>query len=204
MDAERRLLAHSLLDPLNHRFVLLSESCIPLFPFHTLYDYLFASEISYVRLKNESGRNGMGRYSPSFLPLVPPHKWLKGGQWFTLNRVLAHAVVADGLFYPLFKKYCRDPCYSDEHYLPTLLNILAPSLSVVGNRTVTWTDWSKGGAHPAEFHAADVSIRLIERMRGRPSCELLGNRNAPCYLFARKFMKDSVNALLGVAGEMGL
>ncbi|QHO13305.1 uncharacterized protein DS421_15g514360 [Arachis hypogaea] len=40
IEAERRLLANALLDFSNQRFVLLSESCIPLFNFSTIYTYL--------------------------------------------------------------------------------------------------------------------------------------------------------------------
>ncbi|CDY26503.1 BnaC09g41650D [Brassica napus] len=38
VDAERRLLANALLDESNQRFVLLSDSCIPLFNFTTIYE----------------------------------------------------------------------------------------------------------------------------------------------------------------------
>jgi len=40
MEAERRLLSNALLDISNQRFVLISESCIPLFNFSTIYSYL--------------------------------------------------------------------------------------------------------------------------------------------------------------------
>ncbi|KAK4393607.1 Glycosyltransferase BC10 [Sesamum angolense] len=48
IDAERRLLGNALLDPSNQRFVLLSDSCIPLFNFTTVYDYHMGSNHSFL------------------------------------------------------------------------------------------------------------------------------------------------------------
>lgn len=46
MEAERRLLAAALRNPLNQRFVLLSESCIPLYPPGLVWLQLLAEERS--------------------------------------------------------------------------------------------------------------------------------------------------------------
>ncbi|KAF7144267.1 hypothetical protein RHSIM_Rhsim05G0116100 [Rhododendron simsii] len=42
-DAKRRLLANALFDYSNDRFILLSESCIPVYNFPTVYKYLTRS-----------------------------------------------------------------------------------------------------------------------------------------------------------------
>ncbi|KAG8384098.1 hypothetical protein BUALT_Bualt04G0082700 [Buddleja alternifolia] len=46
IDAERRLLANALLDPSNQRFVLLSDSCIPVFNFTTVYNHIMGANLS--------------------------------------------------------------------------------------------------------------------------------------------------------------
>jgi hypothetical protein len=46
MKAERLLIQKALLDPDNQRFVLLSESCIPLYPPQTVYQQLMAESRS--------------------------------------------------------------------------------------------------------------------------------------------------------------
>lgn len=46
MKAERLLIQNALLDPDNQRFVLLSESCIPLYPPQTVYQQLMAESRS--------------------------------------------------------------------------------------------------------------------------------------------------------------
>lgn len=63
VDAERRLLANALLDFSNERFVLLSDSCIPLYNFSTVYKYLIGSIHSFVGSYDDPSRYGRGRYS---------------------------------------------------------------------------------------------------------------------------------------------
>jgi len=46
--AERILLSHALKDPLNERFVFVSDSCVPLYNFNYTYDYIMSSSTSFV------------------------------------------------------------------------------------------------------------------------------------------------------------
>ena len=62
-DAERRLLANALLDISNEWFVLVSESCIPIFDFNTTYDYFQNSSQSFVMVFDDPGPYGRGRYN---------------------------------------------------------------------------------------------------------------------------------------------
>lgn len=62
VDAERRLLANSLLDFSNERFVLLSESCVPLFNFTFFYDYIINSDKSFISAFDDPSPYGRGRY----------------------------------------------------------------------------------------------------------------------------------------------
>ncbi|WOL03982.1 hypothetical protein Cni_G12703 [Canna indica] len=184
LDAERRLLANALLDPSNQRFVLLSESCIPLFGFPTVYAYLLDSTLSFVSSFDDPRRAGRGRYNRLMHPTVALADWRKGPQWFELHRRLAAAIVADRRYYPLFREHCRSPCYLDEHYVPTLVTKLFPGLNA--NRSVTWADWSRGGSHPATYNRGDVSVRLLQRMRSGSKCAYSDNATtSTCFLFAR-------------------
>ncbi|EEF37531.1 hypothetical protein RCOM_0726150 [Ricinus communis] len=89
VEAERRLLANALLDFSNQRFVLLSESCIPLFNLSTIYHYLMSSKKSYVEVYDLSTSVGRGRYNPRMRPTVRLSQWRKGSQWFEMDRSLA-------------------------------------------------------------------------------------------------------------------
>lgn len=126
VEAERRLLANALLDIKNERFLLLSESCIPLFNFTTIYSYLINSTQTHV--DSYDLPFGRVRYNRRMYPHVHMHHWRKGSQWFELDRPMALETVSDTFYWPIFKAYSRCP---DEHYFPTLLS-LTPSL---GSRT---------------------------------------------------------------------
>ncbi|XP_020222394.1 glycosyltransferase BC10 [Cajanus cajan] len=193
-DAERRLLANALLDISNEWFILLSESCIPLYKFSFVYHYLMKSKHSFVGAFDDPGPFGRGRYNENMAPLVNITKWRKGSQWFEVNRKLAINIVEDTTFYPKFEQYCRPACYVDEHYFPTMLTIQAGN--VLANRSITWVDWSRGGAHPATFGRADITEEFFNRVRGGHKC-LYNNRNSSvCVLFARKFAPSALEPLL--------
>ncbi|KAG2267883.1 hypothetical protein Bca52824_062438 [Brassica carinata] len=184
MDAERRLLSHALLKPSNSRFVLLSETCIPLFNFTTVYTYLMGSTRSFLGSFDDPRPMGRGRYNPKMLPHVSLSDWRKGNQWFELSRTVAAEIISDDRYYNVFKDHCRPPCYIDEHYIPTLVNKICPEMN--SNRTVTWVDWSRGGSHPARFVRKDIQVGFLDRIRFGSNCSYEGEVTNLCFLFARK------------------
>uniref|UniRef100_I1KQ97 Glycosyl transferase, family 14 n=2 Tax=Glycine max TaxID=3847 RepID=I1KQ97_SOYBN len=195
--AERRLLANALLDFSNQHFVLLSESCIPLFNFSTIYNYLMNSTKTFVEAYDMPGAVGRGRYSPRMRPLVNLSQWKKGSQWFQIDRALAIDIVSDQQYFPLFNKYCKNRCYGDEHYLPTFVSIRFWKRN--SNRTLTFVDWSRGGAHPARFMRQHVTVDFLKRLRHGRTCLYNGKTTNICHLFARKFMPQALDRLLRFA-----
>ena len=195
--AERRLLANALLDFSNQHFVLLSESCIPLFNFSTIYNYLMNSTKTFVEAYDMPGAVGRGRYSPRMRPLVNLSQWKKGSQWFQIDRALAIDIVSDQQYFPLFNKYCKNRCYGDEHYLPTFVSIKFWKRN--SNRTLTFVDWSRGGAHPARFMRQHVTVDFLKRLRHGRTCLYNGKTTNICHLFARKFMPQALDRLLRFA-----
>lgn len=202
IDAERRLLANAvLLDSSNERFVLLSETCIPLFNFTTIYKYLIGSNQSFVGSYDDPRKVGRGRYNPQMAPTISLTNWRKGSQWFEVNRKLAIHIISDKKYYPLFSKHCNPPCYMDEHYIPTLVNIVCPEEN--SNRSITWVDWSKSGPHPERFVRQDVTSEFLNRIRFGRNCTYNGNSgtviSSICSLFARKFVSNTLQPLLQIA-----
>ncbi|KAE9588229.1 hypothetical protein Lal_00002754 [Lupinus albus] len=200
IEAERRLLANALLDFSNQRFVLLSESCIPLFNFSTIYTYLMNSTKTFVEAYDLLGLVGRGRYSPKMMPQVKLSQWRKGSQWFQIDRELAVEIVSDKLYYMVFKKYCNPDCYSDEHYLPTLVSIKFWKRN--SNRTLTWVDWSRGGPHPSRYIRTDVTIDFLMYLRNGTTCEYNGHNINICHLFARKFTTHALDRLMRFAPKI--
>ena len=196
-DAERRLLANALLDFSNERFILLSESCIPVYNFPTVYKYLTESQHSFVQSYDDPSRYGRGRYSRYMLPDIHLRDWRKGSQWFELSRNLAVGIVSDTKYYTLFKKYCLPACYPDEHYLPTYIQKFYGPFN--SNRTVTYVDWSQGGPHPAAFTAENITEDFIQYIRNNGTlCPYNFDETPICYLFARKFAPTALKPLLNL------
>lgn len=196
-DAERRLLANALLDISNEWFILVSESCIPLYKFSFIYQYITRSRYSFMGAFDDTGPYGRGRYNENMAPEVNITEWRKGSQWFEVNRRLAINIVEDTIFYPKFESFCKPHCYVDEHYFPTMLTIQAPRL--LANRSLTWVDWSRGGAHPATFGRADIKPDFFKKIAEAKTCDYNGKNSSACSLFARKFAPSALEPLLLVA-----
>ncbi|KAJ4964235.1 hypothetical protein NE237_024174 [Protea cynaroides] len=200
VEAERYLLANALLDGSNQRFVLLSESCIPLFNFSTVYSYLLGSTKTFVEVYDDPTSVGRGRYNLRMKPLIELQQWRKGSQWFEIDRDLAIEIVSDHIYFPLFGRFCKNSCYGDEHYLPTFVNIRFPERN--SNRTLTWVDWSRGGPHPTRFLRTYVTPELLEGLRNESKCEYNGNIVNICHLFARKFLPNTLTRLMRFAPKI--
>ncbi|KAH7865533.1 hypothetical protein Vadar_007895 [Vaccinium darrowii] len=196
-DAERRLLANALLDISNEWFVLLSEACIPLHNFTVVYRYISNSQHSFIGSFDEPGPYGRGRYNIGMAPEVNITEWRKGSQWFEINRKLAIDIVEDNKYYPKFEQFCRPACYVDEHYFPTMLSIQSPRL--LANRSLTWVDWSRGGAHPATFGKADIEEQFFKKIFLGKTCIYNNQPSSVCFLFARKFAPSALEPLLEIA-----
>lgn len=216
VDAERRLLTNALQDPDNQQFVLLSESCIPVRSFDFVYDYLMGSNASFVDCFDDPGPHGRGRYTKPFLPEIQIEEWRKGSQWFSVKRQHALLIVADCVYYSKFKQICKPGaethnCYPDEHYVQTFLHMMDPS--GIANWSVTHVDWSEGKWHPKKYTKEDVNIKLLKSIQAidksvhvssdlkkqvsRRPC-MVNGKQKPCYLFARKFLQETLSILLNV------
>ncbi|XVE51068.1 hypothetical protein DITRI_Ditri02bG0008900 [Diplodiscus trichospermus] len=187
IEAERLLLADALEDSANQRFVLLSDSCVPLYNFSYIYRYLMASSRSFVDSFLDVKD---GRYHPKMSPVIPKNKWRKGSQWISLIRSHAEVIVDDEVVLPIFKKFCkrRPPldtskgklniklqkqhnCIPDEHYVQTLF-AMSELESELERRTVTYTLWNQSAAkmddkawHPVTFSYADASPKRIKEIK---------------------------------------
>ncbi|XP_038711409.1 glycosyltransferase BC10-like [Tripterygium wilfordii] len=187
IQAEKLLFTAALEDPANQRFVLLSDSCVPLYNFSYIYHYLMGSPRSFVDSFLDAKE---GRYNPKMSPVIPKNKWRKGSQWITLIRSYAEVIADDEIIFPVFRKFCkrRPPldaklgklnlklqkqhdCIPDEHYMQTLLAMLDLE-GQLERRTLTYTQWNQSAAkmndkswHPMAFSYANAGPRQIKRIK---------------------------------------
>ncbi|KAG5252044.1 Core-2/I-branching beta-1,6-N-acetylglucosaminyltransferase family protein [Salix suchowensis] len=171
IEAEKLLLLAALHDPANQRFVLLSDSCVPLYSFTYLYSYLMSSSKSFVDSFIDVEED---RYSPKMSPIIRKDRWRKGSQWISLVRRHAKIVAEDYFVFPIFKEFCKRwppkdvdnrkethqifvtqyflqtllrifkrhrNCIPDEHYVQTLLAMNGLE-DDLERRTLTYTKWN--------------------------------------------------------------
>lgn len=189
IQAERILLRSALLDPLNERFVFLSDSCIPLYNFSYIYDYIMSTSTSFV---DSFADTKEGRYNPKMDPVIPVHNWRKGSQWVVLTRKHAQIVVEDDTVFPMFQQHCKRKslpefwrdhplpadaskehnCIPDEHYVQTLLAQEGFEEEIT-RRSLTHSSWDlssskdreRKGWHPLTYKFSDATPMLIQSIK---------------------------------------
>ncbi|KAG8460153.1 hypothetical protein KFE25_014298 [Diacronema lutheri] len=181
------LLRAALTDEENVRFVLLSESCVPLYPFARVRVELLADARGWLShaptpawmIHQKGPTREFVRWSAALQPLVrTPAELRKQQQWTAFSRELAALFVepgadhtalweADGLFAP------------DEHYFvsvaahelrrrgraPADMDAAACLDLVALNRRLTYVEWGVVGNGRAPLRLHTVSAELLERAR---------------------------------------
>uniref|UniRef100_A0ACD5ZXG6 Uncharacterized protein n=1 Tax=Avena sativa TaxID=4498 RepID=A0ACD5ZXG6_AVESA len=210
ISAARRLLATALLDdPANQFFALLSQSCVPLHPFPTLYRTLVTdnnagtgrhrhrSFIEILDSESTLPARYNARGNDVMLPEVPFDRFRVGSQFFVLARRHAVMVVRDRRLWNKFKAPClvkeKDSCYPEEHYFPTLLDMQDPDGCTKYTLTrVNWTDAVDG--HPHTYQPEEVSGELIRELRK--------SNGTYSHMFARKFASETLGPLMKIADSV--
>jgi hypothetical protein len=208
ISAARRLLATALLDdPANHFFALLSQSCVPLHPFPSLYRTLTSdtggprgrhrSFIEILDAEPTLHDRYYARGDDAMLPEVPYGSFRVGSQFFVLTRRHAVMVVRDRRLWNKFKLPClvkrKYSCYPEEHYFPTLLDMQDPGGSTKFTLTrVNWTDSFDG--HPHTYQPEEVSGELIRELRK--------SNGTYSHMFARKFTPECLGPLMKIADSV--
>ena len=214
--AEKRLLARALLDPAAERFVLLSESCVPIRPFPRVRAVLLDTDRSFVESSLDRHQRWPGAHDPRAAAEIPRATWRKGSQWFAMTRPHAAVVVDDERLFRAFERYCaaNDPtatatattraassdgfCAPDEHYVPTVLTSAGLERQLE-NRGVTYANWWPSTRWHPKRYAVQEARDAVETILRKDRAESLFDGadetcgwfrdGAPreCYLFARKF-----------------
>ena len=105
IQAHRLLLASALQDPANSMFVLVSESCIPIYHPALFWAQLVSESHS---SRTSDGMFGVHRWAPQMetAHLKPDH-FRKGSQFNALTRLHAQFVAYDNHVWRQFEAFCR-------------------------------------------------------------------------------------------------
>ncbi|KAK9792478.1 hypothetical protein WJX73_003670 [Symbiochloris irregularis] len=175
IDAARSLIKHALENPLNQKFMLVSESDIPLYSPQVMYQQLMTETKS--RL-NACARKGWERHVHRWIDRMGSEHlskdmWRKSSQWFALTRAHAQILADDTIIDSIFRKDCypttddgwwRD-CYTDEHYPATLMAATGREQETDCEGFLTHVDWSRGGGHPRSYTPKEVSAARVRLLR---------------------------------------
>ena len=113
VEAERALIRAALADEGNEVLVLLSESCVPLWPAAQVYLQLMSERRSRVNAcrnasnPDDSNQRMDYRWQPSMAGAgVTKQAWRKSSQWFSLSRRHAEVVAGDTAVNDVFAREC--------------------------------------------------------------------------------------------------
>ena len=132
-NAQIALLKEALKDPLNEKFVYLSESTIPVKSFDSVYTKLMSQSESFMWYTKNP------HTSRTFKPLTPESIY-KNWTWCVLNRKHAQLMVDDNEYLPIMSQRPFD-C---EHYPSTFLHAKELQHEII-NEDLTYNLWGVPG-----------------------------------------------------------
>lgn len=178
VEATLLLMREGMKDPLNHKFVLISDTTIPLYPPQVIYAQLMAEAKSRTDACASPASVAMNyRWRPAMeTNHLKPHHWRFSRQWVALSRSHVALALADQHVEEIFHRLCfSEPghlgakhaeCGSDEHYFSTMLasyGLENQTDCVGGAQFVMWE--GVGDPHPKVFGKHDMNETLIKRLR---------------------------------------
>lgn len=187
IEAARNLFQSALGTQSNQRFVMLSESGIPLYPPTLIWQQLMSESKSRINACQHPWMDTW-RWHPAMnrgKHRVPLEGWRKSSQWMGLIREHAELFVHDKVINELFEAYCSpsNACYSDEHYVPTLLAYLGKDQETDCWGFLVNVDWSRGGAHPRTYSVQDVDVSRMKQLRIPELCHHAGALKLSKHMF---------------------
>ncbi|KAK9862414.1 hypothetical protein WJX84_009242 [Apatococcus fuscideae] len=196
----RSMIQEALINPLNEKFMLLSETCVPLYPPQVIHMQLIQEPKSRINACDKEGwQRNFGRFWPQMEnAMLKPHHWRKHWQWFALTRQHAELVENDTSVEPSFAQHCAfaiddtigewRTCFSDEHYISTLLAVHGLDDETDCDGFVTHADWEHitDIMHPRTYSIWETTPELLKQLRlPHHGCEANFAAHAASSLYAR-------------------
>ena len=202
--AIRALVREALKDPLNQWFLLMSESCIPLFNFNRIRNALLHHDKSIINACPDMGIKEMEgdtrwRHGLDEVGFQLKH-WRKSATWFALKREHASVFAEDE---STDRGWEKVPCV-DEHFLPSMLARHGLDNETSCSDGLTHVHWaSVNDAHPTTYGADSITPELFQHLTTDQSgfAATLGLSTCTgipgmCHIMARKFSAAAKYSLL--------
>ncbi|GJP41205.1 hypothetical protein CLOM_g879 [Closterium sp. NIES-68] len=144
--------------------------CIPLWDFDTIATYINSTSSSFVDAYRDPYNKSFERYLwHIYMPTIRRRDFVKGNQWFILQRRHAQMVVTDKDHYDAHNRTCAFRiqwgryCCADEHYIQTLLHVKDPH--GISYYPTTFTDWRLNQYHPMLYHRQNLTANMVTLMK---------------------------------------
>ncbi|BDA45402.1 probable glycosyltransferase BC10 at C-terminar half [Coccomyxa sp. Obi] len=182
-NASRVLIREALKDKLNQRFIMLSESCAPLYPPAVVYQQLMYERKSRINAcdSDPDFYRDNYRYTGRMQPELEEKHWRKSFQWFGVVRKHAVVIAEDEKVAKVFEQHCTNAwdddrgawrsCFSDEHYFATVLATKGLDEETDCKGGLTHTEWcdpctdGEDRLHPRAFKPEEVSHAALGALR---------------------------------------
>ena len=139
----------------NQHFILVSDSCIPIVNFNTLYNYLSTTDKSLLYWRHN--KNRLDRYlklSQHIRKHVNFKNFYSQHQWMILCRKHVKLTLHNNILNDFLHVHA-----CDEHYFVTLFNLLGILKTEFINKKTTYCDWSDTRSmHPKTFNHIDKQL----------------------------------------------
>lgn len=175
--AWQALIATAILNPENTKFVLLSESCIPLYPLKDIYSHLIKDAYSYMSYRRPWWESDASR---EVTDLPSAERW-GNVEWIILNRKHAEMIAQDSIMIDIVSRYP----YDSESYFSILLGVKGVLGEVVCKQTTYAKFTDSKGTHAYSFTGPSLENTRSINQAKRAGC-----------LFARKFMSQFSEEIL--------
>ena len=152
VEANILMMKEALKDPLNTKFILVSDSCIPIVSFNTFYNEVMKDDKSRINIHRN---NNPERYDNITNPPFPKNEFTKhSGSGLILNRKHAEIIVSQ---LDTYRKDWKNVNVPDEHYFGNILRVLDSDFnsSVSLNKT-TFDIWSKDDLDYDKINDSDI------------------------------------------------
>lgn len=181
MKAQIALLKEALNDPLNEKFVFVSETTIPLQTFDKTYAALMEHpESMFYFTPNPHVHRNVHSFAPLARNLqpIPEKRQYKNSQWVVLNRKHAQLMVEDTEYIDIITRYTGD----QEHYPSTFL-INKGLIDEIIPLDTTYVEW----------HVPSVRLPYeFTNFSNHQELQRMATAIHHGYLFARKVMPNAV------------
>jgi hypothetical protein len=182
VSAYMELLKEAVKDKSNYKFILCSNSCIPIKTFDMIFDTLTKNNMSFIT--NKKSRHDKKTLDKRYTTLkqsdfIPRKYYKKSDQWIILSQNIANIILQTRQKYePIF----INSIIPDEHYIATVLFIELKKeyYWYISNEKTTLVDWNR----PSDNHKHPHTFEIVTK----EDIKLLRNS---CELFARKFTVES-------------